>query len=291
LKWKLVCGVLLVAGVIMEAMPVVASTSGTTEVTGTVPLIIYDVSSNYTGHDSTTIVWRTNGAATSQVFYDFESHEDIADYAYYTPEDTTPVTGHSVHLTGLSPFTTYHYRAKSVALVNSTEFTAISEDDAFTTLVMTLTPMSRFEIDYAKIEFRKKPGDDRARVEGELELDLANGDGVDISELVTVTVGPLSETITMVEKGKKGEKWQYIRPRGYQGIINYMTIDWRRGEFDIRMDNAGFSGVTNPVTISIQIGDDIGEETILMRQKKNYWEYRAYRQRYWWEWLWWWWRR
>ena len=144
--------------------------------------------------------------------------------------------------------------------------------------------MSKFEIEYAKIEFKKKPNDDRVRVKGELELDLVNGDGVDISELVTVTVGPLSDTITMVEKGRKDERWQYRRPKGYNGIIKYMTINWKRGEFDIRMDNADFSGVTNPVTISIQIGDDIGEETILMREKKYYWDYHARRYWHWWGW-------
>jgi hypothetical protein len=292
LKWKLVCGVLLVACVIMEAMPVMASTSGTTEITGTVPLIIYDVSTTDISQDSATVFWRTNGAATSQVFYDTEFHENIADYAHYTPEDTTPVTEHNVQLIGLSPLTAYHYRAKSITMVNGTEFTAISEDYTFTTTdVPPLVPMSKFKIEYAKIEFKKKPNDDRAHVKGELRLDLINGDGVDISEPVTVTVGPVSETITMVERGWIDKRWQYIRPRGYYGVINYMTINWKNGEFEIRMDKADFSGVTNPVTISIQIGDDIGEETILMREKKYYWDYEARRWWGWWGWWWrWWWR-
>jgi hypothetical protein len=146
------------------------------------------------------------------------------------------------------------------------------------------TPMYKFEIDYAKLEFSKKPDNDSAYVLGELKLDLVNGDGVDISELVTVTVGSVSETITMVERGRKGEKWEYKRLRGYEGIIREMTINWKNGEFDIRIDKADLSGVTNPATISIQIGDDIGKETILMREKKHYWEYAARRQWRWWEW-------
>ena len=266
----LIIGVLLIF--VLLPCPVYAVTQQEAE---TLPLAITDVSATNITQTSATISWNTTINATSQVFYDIEFHEDIADYAYYTPKDTTPVTEHSVHLTGLSPFTTYHYRAKSVAVVNSTEFTAISEDYTFTTLAMPLTPMSRFEIDHAKIEFKKKPNDDRARVKGELELDLVNGNGVDVSELVTVTVGPLSETITMVEKGKKGEKWQYRRPKGYEGIIKHMTINWKKGEFDIHMDNADFSGVTNPVTISIQIGDDLGKETILMKVKKHHWDYKT----------------
>ncbi len=98
---------------------------------------------------------------------------------------------------------------------------------------------------------------------------------MDISEDVTVTVGPLSETITMVEKGKKDEKWEYKRPKHGTGDIKNMTIDWKKGKFDIRMDKADLAGVTNPVTISIQIGDDVGEETIEMKVKKHHWDYKA----------------
>ena len=289
MKWKHVCCVILLGFLILQVTPVVGAT-GSTEVSGTVPLVTYEVSVSNIGRFSATISWKTNGNATSQVFYDITFHEDIADYAYSTSKDTALVTEHSVYLTGLSPLTTYHYRVKSVAVVDSTEFTAISEDYTFTTSATDLTPMSRFEIDHAKIEFEKQHNDDRAHVKGELELDLINGNGVDISELVTVTLGLLSETITMVEK--EDEKWRYRRPGDYDGVINYMTINWNNGEFEIRMDKADFSGVTNPVTISIRIGDDIGEETIVMRETENFWDYNAPRQWSWWEWWrWWrWWR-
>jgi len=135
--------------------------------------------------------------------------------------------------------------------------------------------MATFVIDHAKIDFKKKPNDDKVDVKGTLALD-ANGE-VDISEDVTVTVGPLSETIRMVEKGKKGDKWEYKRPKGGAGDIKHMTIDWKNGKFDIRMDKADLSGLTDPnnVTISVQIGDDVGEETIPMREKKHHWDYKA----------------
>jgi len=137
------------------------------------------------------------------------------------------------------------------------------------------TPMASFVVDHAKIDFKKKPDDDKVRVQGKLELDLVNGDGVDISDDVTVTVGPLSETITMEEKGKKGDKWEYKRPKDGEGNIKHMTIDWKNGRFDIRMDRADLTGVTNPVFISIQIGDDVGSESILMSEKKHHWDYKA----------------
>ena len=137
------------------------------------------------------------------------------------------------------------------------------------------TPMASFVVDYAKIDFKKKPDDDKVRVQGELELDTINGDGVYISENVIVTVGPLSETITLVEKGKKADKWVYKRPKDGTGDIKHMTIDWKNGKFDIHMDKADLAGVTNPVTITIQIGDDVGSESILMREKKHHWDYKA----------------
>ena len=109
-----------------------ASASNTTTITGTIPLMIYNTqAANITDHTAT-ISWTTNGNATSQVFYDTKFHANIADYAFHTPNDSTLVIAHSVKLTGLSPATTYHYRAKSVAVVNGTEFTAISEDYTFT---------------------------------------------------------------------------------------------------------------------------------------------------------------
>ncbi|MCK4391404.1 T9SS type A sorting domain-containing protein, partial [Candidatus Bipolaricaulota bacterium] len=145
------------------------------------------------------------------------------------------------------------------------------------TLAPPPTLMSEFQIDHAKIDFKKKADDDKVRVQGKLELDLVNGDGVDISEPVTVTVGPLSETIPIVEKGKKGDKWEYKRPKDGEGIIKHMKIDWKNGKFDIRIDDVDLDSdeFPNPVTISVQIGDDVGSESITMSEKKHHWDYKA----------------
>jgi len=128
MKGKLVSCVVVLACLILQAMPVMAATD-TTEVTGTVPLVTYDVSATNITHTSATISWNTNGDATSQVFYDTAAHADIADYAYSTTEDTNLVTVHSVPLTGLSWETTYHYRVKST--MNGDE--SVSDDYTFTT--------------------------------------------------------------------------------------------------------------------------------------------------------------
>jgi len=134
MKWKLIGSVLLAAVcLVISALPAMAAGDSTVEVNGTVPLIIYDVSSSAIGYNSATILWTTNGAANSQVFYGTESHASVIDYTYSSSLDNTPVITHSVPLTGLSPSTVYHYRVQSVTTVAGVALTAVSPDYSFGT--------------------------------------------------------------------------------------------------------------------------------------------------------------
>ncbi len=130
MKWKFVSCLLLLASLIMQSTPVAAG-NGNTEITGSVPLIIYEVSTSNVDAQGVTVSWQTNCGATSQVFYDTVSHQDAGDYVYQTDEDATLVSAHSVVLTGLSPLTTYHYRVGS--RIPGTGFASVSPDYAFTT--------------------------------------------------------------------------------------------------------------------------------------------------------------
>jgi hypothetical protein len=96
-------------------------------------LTISDVSATNISSHHATIRWRTDGKATSQVFYDTVSHNLIADYTYYTRENKALVKQHKVELTGLSPSTTYYYRVRSA--VGSAEF--VSGEYTFRTLKAT----------------------------------------------------------------------------------------------------------------------------------------------------------
>jgi len=133
-KRELIPCLILVAGIILQAVPVIAA-GGTTTVTGTVPLVIREVAVSSIGYYSATISWNTNGNATSQVFYDTAPpYDSIADYAHWTTLDSTHVSTHSLSLTGLASATTYHYRVKSVLTVDGTDFVAISDDYTFTVI-------------------------------------------------------------------------------------------------------------------------------------------------------------
>jgi hypothetical protein len=132
MRWKFVSWVILLACLILPAVPVLAG-NGSVTVTGTVPLAIYDVSASHVGFHNATISWKTNSAAISQLFYDTEFHSNLDDYRYSTREPAKPVSEDKVRLNKLLSSTTYHYRIKAVAIVDGTECIAVSDDYIFTT--------------------------------------------------------------------------------------------------------------------------------------------------------------
>ncbi|OGO17447.1 MAG: hypothetical protein A2Z15_00065 [Chloroflexi bacterium RBG_16_50_11] len=141
-------------------------------------------------------------------------------------------------------------------------------------LINPVTQMAKFEVKNAYINFYDEEQEDKINVKGVLKL--GNGSGVSILDSVKVTIGTLTETITMTEKGKNDKTWVYNRPNNGTGNIKHMTINWKNGEFQVRLDKANLNGMTNPnaVTIGITVGDDVGETTIDMRERKQ-WKYQA----------------
>jgi hypothetical protein len=108
----------------------VRAATGSTAITGSVPLVIYEVSASKINHFTATIYWKTNGAATSQVFYDTVTHNTIVGYAYCTRERKALVEKHKITLSKLSPSTIYYYRVVSTA----GDVESVSDEYTFTTL-------------------------------------------------------------------------------------------------------------------------------------------------------------
>jgi hypothetical protein len=101
----------------------------------TAPTISGRTATNITGN-SAQITWTTNEAATSRVEYGL-----TASYGSSTTLDPTPVTAHSIALTGLAPNTTYNYRVRSIDAAgnetisaNSTFKTAVAPDTTVPTV-------------------------------------------------------------------------------------------------------------------------------------------------------------
>jgi DNA-binding beta-propeller fold protein YncE len=130
--------------------------------------------------------------------------------------------------------------------------------------------MASFVIDHAKIDFKKKPDDDKINAKGSFLL--GQGASVIPGEDVTVRIGSFSQKIQMDVKDN-GKKWEYKRAKGAFGIKD-MKIEWKAKEatFEIHVDDADLgdmAGWTNPVTISLKIGNDLGKQSIVMTQKKD----------------------
>jgi len=70
--------------------------------------VISGVAATNIADTSAKITWTTDEKATSQVEYGLTT-----EYGLSTTLDSNLVTGHSVNLTGLGSFKTYHYRVKS----------------------------------------------------------------------------------------------------------------------------------------------------------------------------------
>ena len=89
----------------------------------------------------------------------------------------------------------------------------------------------------------------------------------------------MSETIQMEEKGVTGEQWRYKRPKGGTGFIKDMKIDWKKAEFEFKIDKTDLSGLTDPSAVKIRIkirnGSLLfGKQTIEMTVKDGKWEYK-----------------
>jgi hypothetical protein len=122
---------LIAIGALFLACPMMVAAQSGTEITGTILLEASNIAASEITSSGATIIWNTNGGATSQVFYDTTSHANIADYAKSTTLNTELVSSHFASLTGLTAGTTYHYRVRSN--IPDTTFVAVSDDANFVT--------------------------------------------------------------------------------------------------------------------------------------------------------------
>jgi hypothetical protein len=128
---KYVLIIALITSLFLAASPVLAQDSS---VTGEVPFIISRVAAGSITTTGVTISWETNGASTSQVFYDTASHSSTGEYPHSTTLDSNLVMGHSQTLAGLTSGQTFHYRVQSMASVSGNNISVTSSDMTFATL-------------------------------------------------------------------------------------------------------------------------------------------------------------
>ena len=143
------------------------------------------------------------------------------------------------------------------------------------------------EIKQAKIEFKKKANDDKARVKGQLGRAAVNCkprvpsvDNVVRLILAARDIARMDFLIYLEEKGKNGEIWEYKRPKDGTGPVKRMKIDWNNGKFDVQIDKADLSELSDYAgglfSIAIKIQSDMfSMNSIILTEKKDgKWEYK-----------------
>ena len=166
----------------------------------------------------------------------------------------------------------------SVGAVSSYSFTnVIANHTIAATFAKTVYPLTNFIIDEAKIDWKKKADDDKIRVKGS----FSPTSEIKVGDVITVIIGKFTQSITMDPKGKKDQTWEFKREKGEKGDIKEMKIEFKKNEikFEIHVDKEELDSVslwTNPVTISLQIGDYLGTADVQMKpdKKNDTWEYK-----------------
>jgi hypothetical protein len=122
LVFIIICCCLLTLPVFLS-VPAGALQSGTTAITGIVPLVVYDIT--VTGIDTShaTVSWKTNGDANSTVGYG-----TTTSYGSLSTNGLM-VKDHTIYLNNLLPGTVYHFRVRSADIVGNR---AVSADLTFT---------------------------------------------------------------------------------------------------------------------------------------------------------------
>jgi len=183
----------------------------------------------------------------------------------FVHEATTDASGVASYDWGLQPVGSYSVQALAAGGCLASAPTTIE--------VKQISLIADFQITEAKLDWKKKPEDDKARVKGVFVLpDTATPDpNAVILKIGKVTFGPI--VMTKVDD----KKWEYKHPKGTTGIKD-MKIEWKKKEakFEIHIDDADLGEMgtwSNPVTISLLLGSYMGTANVPMVEHKDKWEY------------------
>jgi hypothetical protein len=98
----------------------------------TTPPVISNLSASPTNGQTAVVTWTTDEASDSRIYYGTSAALDL------TVTNTTPVTSHSLTLTGLVPGTTYYYKVESRDAAGNSAASPAGAPDTFTTPAVTI---------------------------------------------------------------------------------------------------------------------------------------------------------
>ena len=199
------------------------------------PPLITDVSATAITTTSSTITWKTNEPADSQV----EFGETMA-YGTLTPIISALITNHSLAIQGLSPNTTYHFRVKSRDAATNL---ATSGDFTFTTAIDVLPPEYKLTVDKSSVN----PGE---KINVSWEVKNANVGSTDWIAMYGVN-----------EANQSTNFIQWIQPQYYQNLGGQPTgsreftvplLGSVPGQYEFRyLPNNGYTSAAKSAVVTV----------------------------------------
>ena len=141
-------------------------------------------------------------------------------------------------------------------------FNRALSDEEIGSLCVTEGPFRAFEVSKAKVEFGPSGGDDRFKVEGNFTLG-EDSNGIDpVNEVVVVTVGNSSISI---DDGFVAVGSGFVFKGTVDGAQVKMKIKnthWDVFKFKVKAKGLSITDISNPVEITLQVGDDRGTASV-----------------------------
>jgi hypothetical protein len=152
---------------------------------------------------------------------------------------------------------------------------ASGDQDLIVTARDLVDPLT-ISVKQAKIDFRKKPDNDRARFKGTFTLatgaSFSCGDDVSIALNGSVVAVSLAGSKFALHDSQCGFKLG----SDARGPIDSFKLDLNLQTFDLKLrDDLDLSGLSNPVELFVRMNDSEGSQSLTMREHGDDWDYKG----------------
>jgi hypothetical protein len=128
-------------------------------------------------------------------------------------------------------------------------------------------------VERGSVAFKKMRASDGAQFSGTFTSAQGNGAGCGADVAFALDGAVFSQVVPGRLFEDDDDTCLYERERGSRGVEE-IELDFAAGKWTVELSGVDLDALTNPVEVALAIGDGHGSESLLMREKKNRWDYR-----------------